>query len=113
MVDTEVTFDTGGVANIVTGWHLPNAAHALTVERFRMYCADGMVDMELDKPGMCELNTPDGRTERHVLFRTFRADGTVGGHARAVERERQALVEDMRTVRRQLGCDQGRALQLS
>jgi predicted dehydrogenase len=40
--DTEVVFESGGVAHILTGWHLPNTAHALTVQSSRIICTEGI-----------------------------------------------------------------------
>ena len=51
LCDTQVTFANGGVAHIITGWHLPNAAHALTVQSSRIICTDGMIDLALDQSG--------------------------------------------------------------
>ncbi len=79
MCDTEVTFDNGGIAHIITGWHLPNAAHALTVQSSRIICTDGYVDLGLDMPGYREV-IGDGIFERNPLFRNFEADGTVTGY---------------------------------
>lgn len=79
MVDTEVTFENGGVAHIITGWHLPNAAHALTVQSSRLICSEGMLDLGIDTPGYHELGK-DGILERNPLFRNFESDGTVTGY---------------------------------
>ena len=79
MVTVEMEMEHGGIVNIVSGWHLPNDAHALTVQSARIICADGMIDLDLDKQGLCELSTANGRQERGVLFRTFGADGSVTG----------------------------------
>ncbi|MCW5860255.1 MAG: Gfo/Idh/MocA family oxidoreductase [Caldilineales bacterium] len=79
LCDTEVLFENGGVAHIVTGWHLPNTAHATTVQSSRIICADGMIDLGIDTPGYREI-IKDGIIERNPLFRNFEADGTVTGY---------------------------------
>lgn len=77
--DTEIIFENGGVAHVVTGWHLPNTAHATTVQSSRIICSDGYVDLNLDMPGYREV-IDDGIVERNPLFRNFEADGTVTGY---------------------------------
>lgn len=79
LCDVEVVYDNGGVAHIFTGWALPNTAHALTVQGSRIICTDGLIDLELDKPGVREI-VPEGVIERNPLFRNFTADGTVTGY---------------------------------
>jgi predicted dehydrogenase len=79
MCDTEIVFENGGVAHIVTGWQLPNTAHATTVQSSRIICTDGYVDLGLDMPGYREV-VADGIFERNPLFRNFEADGTVTGY---------------------------------
>ncbi len=79
LCDTEITLENGAVAHIVTGWHLPNTAHATTVQSARIICTDGMIDLGIDTPGYHEL-TSEGIVERNPLFRNFEADGTVTGY---------------------------------
>ncbi|MFI5381649.1 MAG: Gfo/Idh/MocA family protein [Tepidisphaerales bacterium] len=79
MVDTEVRFAEGGLAHIITGWHLPNAAHATTVQSARIICTDGLLDLGLDTSGFHEL-TVEGIAERNPLFRNFEPDGSVSGY---------------------------------
>jgi predicted dehydrogenase len=79
MCDTEIIFENGGVAHIVTGWQLPNTAHSTTVQSSRIVCTDGYVDLGLDMPGYREV-IADGIIERNPLFRNFEADGTVTGY---------------------------------
>ncbi len=79
LCDTEIVFENGGVAHIVTGWALPNTAHATTVQSSRIICTDGYVDLGLDMPGYREV-IDDGIFERNPLFRNFEADGTVTGY---------------------------------
>jgi predicted dehydrogenase len=55
LCDVEVLFENGGVAHIVTGWALPNTAHATTVQNSRMICTDGLIDLGLDRPGVHEI----------------------------------------------------------
>ena len=79
LCDTQVRFDNGAVAHIITGWHLPNTAHATTVQSGRLICSAGMIDLELDKPGCHELHD-EGIFEVNPLFRNFEKDGTVTGY---------------------------------
>jgi predicted dehydrogenase len=79
LCDTEIVFENGGTAHIFTGWHLPNSAHATTVQSSRLICTDGLIDMNLDMPGCREI-VADGIIERNPLFRNFEADGTVSGY---------------------------------
>ncbi len=79
LVDTEVRFDTGAVAHIITGWHLPNDAHATTVQEARIICTDGLIDLSLDRPGYYELSS-EGIQEVNPLFRNFEEDGMVTGY---------------------------------
>ncbi len=79
LCDTEIVFENGGVAHIITGWHLPNSAHALTVQSSRLICTDGYVDLGIDTPGYREV-IKDGIFERNPLFRNFEADGLVTGY---------------------------------
>jgi predicted dehydrogenase len=79
MCDVEVVFENGGVAHIITSWHLPNTAHAMTVQSSRIICTDGMIDLAIDMPGCREL-IDAGIFERNPLFRNFESDGTVSGY---------------------------------
>ncbi len=79
LCDTEIQFESGGLAHIVTGWHLPNTAHALTVQSSRIICTDGVIDLELDAMGCREIVT-EGIRERNPLFCNFQADGLVTGY---------------------------------
>jgi hypothetical protein len=79
LVDTELAPANGGVAHIITGWHLPNSAHATTVQSARMIGSEGMLDLGIDTPGYHELGS-EGIQERNPLFRNFEADGTVTGY---------------------------------
>ena len=79
LVDTEIRFDTGASAHIVTGWHLPNTAHATTVQSSRMICSDGLIDLGLDTPGYHELHR-EGIFQVNPLFKNFEKDGTVTGY---------------------------------
>ncbi len=79
LVDTEIRFRNGGVAHIITGWHLPNTAHATTVQSSRMICTEGMFDLGLDTPGYYELHS-DGLRQINPLFKNFEKDGTVTGY---------------------------------
>jgi len=79
LCDTEVVFETGAVAHIITGWHLPNTAYSMTVQSSRLICTDGMIDLGIDTPGCREI-VADGIFERNPLFRNFEPDGTVSGY---------------------------------
>jgi len=77
--DTEIRFENGAVAHIITGWHLPDTAHATTVQSARMICTDGLIDFNIDRPGYFEIH-PDGIFEVNPLFKNFERDGTVTGY---------------------------------
>jgi len=79
LVDTEILFDTGAQAHIITGWAVPNSAHSLTVQSGRLMCSDGLIDLGLDTPGLHEVHA-DGIFEVNPLFRNFEKDGTVTGY---------------------------------
>lgn len=79
LCDTEIRFDNGALAHIITGWNLPNTAHANTVQESRMICSDGLIDLGLDRPGLHEIHA-DGIIEVNPLFRNFEKDGTVTGY---------------------------------
>ncbi|MCC6738392.1 MAG: Gfo/Idh/MocA family oxidoreductase, partial [Planctomycetia bacterium] len=55
-VDTEVVFQNGATAHIITGWAVPNSAHATTVQSGRLLCTDGVIDLGLDQPGLREIH---------------------------------------------------------
>ncbi|GMV96683.1 MAG: hypothetical protein AMXMBFR83_10450 [Phycisphaerae bacterium] len=79
LCDTQVELENGAVAHILTGWHLPNTAHATTVQSARLVFTDGLVDLGLDTPG-CREVVRDGLFERNPLFRNFEPDGSVSGY---------------------------------
>jgi predicted dehydrogenase len=79
LVDTELLMENGGICRIVTGWALPNTAHALTVQAARIIGSEGMLDLGFDRSGYQEV-VRDGIFERNPLFRTFEHDGTVSGY---------------------------------
>ncbi|MBM3887607.1 MAG: Gfo/Idh/MocA family oxidoreductase [Verrucomicrobia bacterium] len=79
LVDTEVLFDTGAVAHIITGWALPNSAWALTVQSGRLICSEGLIDLALDMPGLREIHADD-IFEVNPLFRNFEKDRSVTGY---------------------------------
>jgi predicted dehydrogenase len=79
LVDTEIQFASGAVAHIITGWALPNTAHATTVQSGRLVCSDGLVDLGLDTPGLRELHR-EGIFEVNPLFRNFEKDNMVTGY---------------------------------
>jgi predicted dehydrogenase len=79
LVDTEIIFETGAVAHILTGWALPNSAWATTVQSSRLICSEGMLDLGLDTPGLREIH-PSGVIEVNPLFRNFESGGMVSGY---------------------------------
>jgi hypothetical protein len=79
LVDTEVVFETGATAHILTGWALPNTAWSTTVQSARLICSDGLLDLGLDTPGLLEIH-PDGVFEINPLFRNFGRDQRVTGY---------------------------------
>jgi len=101
LVDTEIRFETGALCHIITGWALPNTAHANTVQSARIVCRDGLIDLGLDTPGYREI-VDEGIVERNPLFRNFEPEGTVSGYGisspgkllRLIWRHRQGLLEE-------------------
>ncbi len=79
MVSLDVVFANGTTAHMVTGWHLPNAAWALSVGEARLICTDGMIDIDGARSGFRELSHESGLSENNVLFETFEPDGRVSG----------------------------------
>jgi predicted dehydrogenase len=79
LVDTEIVFQTGAVAHILTGWALPDSAWSTTVQSGRLICSDGLLDLGLDIPGLREIHH-EGVLEVNPLFRNFEKDGTVSGY---------------------------------
>ena len=79
LVDTEILFETGAQAHIITGWAVPNSAHSMTVQSGRIICSDGLIDLGLDTPGLREVHA-DGIFEVNPLFRNFEKDKTVTGY---------------------------------
>ena len=79
LVDTEIQFETGAVAHILTGWALPNTAWSTTVQSGRLLCSEGLIDLGLDTPGLREIHV-EGVSEVNPLFRNFEADNSVTGY---------------------------------
>jgi hypothetical protein len=61
------------------GWALPNSAWSTTVQSGRLICSDGLIDLNLDSPGLCEIHR-DGVVQVNPLFRNFEKDNTVTGY---------------------------------
>lgn len=79
LVDTEIIFESGATAHILTGWALPNTAWSTTVQSGRLICSEGLLDLALDTPGLCEIHA-EGVAEINPLFRNFEKDGAVTGY---------------------------------
>lgn len=79
LVDTEITFATGAIAHVITGWALPNTAWAISVQSGRLICSEGLLDLALDMPGLREIHS-DGVSEVNPLFRNFEKNGLVTGY---------------------------------
>jgi predicted dehydrogenase len=79
LVDTEIIFETGAVAHILTGWALPNTAWSTTVQSGRLMCSEGLIELGLDTPGLREIHS-DALAEVNPLFRNFEKDNTVTGY---------------------------------
>lgn len=79
LVDTEIVFQTGATAHILTGWALPNTAWSTTVQSGRLICSDGLIDLGLDTPGLREIHA-EGVAEVNPLFRNFEKGGRVTGY---------------------------------
>lgn len=79
LVDTEILFDTGAVAHILTGWATPNTAWSTTMQSGRLICSEGVLDLSLDTPGLREIHA-GGLSEVNPLFRNFERSGQVTGY---------------------------------
>jgi predicted dehydrogenase len=79
LVDTELLFETGAAAHILTGWALPNTAWSTTVQSGRLICSEGLIDLGLDTPGLHEIHT-DGALQVNPLFRNFEGNSLVTGY---------------------------------
>ncbi len=79
LIDTEVAFETGATAHIITGWALPNTAWSTTVQSARLICSEGLLDLGLDTPGLREIHA-DGIAEVNPLFRNFAHGNHVTGY---------------------------------
>ncbi|HEY1789373.1 MAG TPA: Gfo/Idh/MocA family oxidoreductase [Verrucomicrobiae bacterium] len=79
LVDTEIVFESGALAHIITGWALPNTAWSIAVQSGRMICSDGLLDLNVDMPGFREIHA-DGVNEVNPLFRNFEKNGKVTGY---------------------------------
>ena len=79
LVDTEIVFQPGATAHILTGWALPNTAWSTTVQSGRLICSEGLIDLGLDSPGLREIHA-DGVAEVNPLFRNFEKDKHVTGY---------------------------------
>lgn len=79
LVDTEIVFESGAMAHVITGWALPNTAWSIAVQSGRMICSDGLLDMNVDMPGLREIHA-DGVIEVNPLFRNFEKSGKVTGY---------------------------------
>ncbi len=79
MVSLDIVFTNGTTANIVTGWHLPNAAWATSVGESRLIFTNGMLDIDGARSGLRDLSHGEGLCESNVLFMNFEPDGRVSG----------------------------------
>jgi predicted dehydrogenase len=107
LVDTEVVFENGAVAHFITGWALPNSAHATTVQSARLIGSDGLLDLALDRPGYHEV-IADGIFERNPLFLNFESDGMVSGYG--ISSPGRIFRQIMRFRNHELPDDQRQAL---
>lgn len=79
LVDTEIFFNTGAVAHIITGWALPNTAWSIAVQSGRLICSDGLLDVGMDTPGLREIHA-SGVNEVNPLFRNVAKNGAMTGY---------------------------------
>jgi predicted dehydrogenase len=70
LVDTEILTARGCLCRIISGWAIPNTAHALTVQSARLIGSDGVLDLALDSLGYHEI-THEALRSRNTSFRTF------------------------------------------
>jgi len=78
LVDTEVLFEGGSLAHIITGWALPNTANCLTVQSALLLFSEAMLELWQTRYGYHEV-TAERIDDRNVLFRNFEPDGRVSG----------------------------------
>ncbi len=79
MVSLEVDFTDGSSTQIVTGWHLPNAAWAISVGEGKLIFTDGMLEVDGARCGVIDLSHDQGLREPNVLFLNTDSRGTVTG----------------------------------
>jgi len=110
LIDTEIGLDTGAVAHIISAWHIPNTAHATTIQSARLVCRGGVIDLGIDTPGYREI-VPDGLHERNPIGICYGTDGMVSGYmishpgkllrniqqARSGETDAEKLAEELLT----------------
>lgn len=78
LCDTEVRYANGAVAHMLSGWHLPNTAHATSVQQARLVFTDGLLDLAADTQGYREIHA-EGISELNPLFQVRDGLGRVSG----------------------------------
>jgi predicted dehydrogenase len=79
LVDTQVLFENGAIAHFITGWALPNSAHATAVQSGRLIGRTACWIWTWIAP-VITRSSRTGIFERNPLFRNFESDGTVSGY---------------------------------
>ena len=90
---------------VTASWHLPNTAHATTVQGGHAVFTDGYVELGFDRPGV-RATAPCGITEINPLFLCEGADGRMDGYGvshpgrllRDMARRRQGETETLRLL---------------
>lgn len=82
LCETEVRFENDGVARFVTGWHLPNTAPMVSMERTVTTCTDGRFEL-MHTCGYHDL-VHDAARDHHVLFQHRTAGGDYAGFGMSV-----------------------------
>jgi len=79
LVNTEILFNTGATAHLITGWALPNTAWSIAVQSGRLICSEGLLDIGMDTPGLREIHA-SGVNEVNPLFQNRIKGGGVKGY---------------------------------
>eukprot|EP00035_Acanthoeca_spectabilis_P008008 m.147232 g.147232 ORF g.147232 m.147232 type:complete len:450 (-) comp14178_c0_seq2:2343-3692(-) len=79
MVTAEVLVESGAVLQVSAAWHLPNTAHATTVQGGQFVFTNSFVELALDRPGI-RSTTASGIAEINPLFLSQDDSGKFGGY---------------------------------
>lgn len=85
LCETEVRFEHDAVARFVTGWHLPDTAPTVSMERTITTCTDGQFEL-MHTAGFSDL-VHDGVRDHNALFQHRGPDGRYAGFGMSVPGE--------------------------